>query len=318
MQAFVQHVGKNNLRHISDTVTKRLQIAEILHRMPDSVPEREFFEKADNLPKSFPDGTFNCWALPGRAKARWQEMNIGDVVLFVPSLNAGVQYLGIVKEICPVESHEASKILWPHADDPGRLYPYLFFFETEIGYREWAQFLKELGYAPNYNPRGYFFKLKEDRFEHWDGVESYLHTIRLEGGFKPFHSTTSVREPQIRYVSVTPTEPVHTTTEVTRILRDNTVVKRLKLLHQYQCQICGYFIELPNGSRYAEAHHIRPLGGEHRGPDVEENILILCPNHHAECDLGAIKLDLEKIRLHPDHPIATSYIKYHNQKICGE
>jgi hypothetical protein len=92
----------------------------------------------------------------------------------------------------------------------------------------------------------------------------------------------------------------------------------LKLLHQYQCQICGYYIRLSNGNRYAEAHHIRPLGGTHKGPDVAENILILCPNHHAECDLGAIKLDLGKIRLHPDHPITASYVEYHNRNIYGK
>ena len=270
---------------------------------------------AEGLSKSFPDGTFNCWALPSRAKARWQEMNIGDVVLFVPSLNDGVQYLGIVRSICPVESHEASKILWPHLDDSSRLYPYLFFFDTEVGYHDWSRFLKELGYAPNYNPRGYFFKLKDDRFEHWGGVESYLNILRSEGRFKLIQSTSFVRELQIQYNHVSSPEPARITSEVTRIIRDSSIVKRLKLLHQYQCQICGYSIELPNGDCYAEAHHIKPLGGEHKGPDVEQNIIILCPNHHAECDLGAIELDLKKIRHHTDHLIDASYINYHNQNI---
>jgi|GEM_PF-6937472 len=320
MQVFVQHVGRNNLRHIDDTVTQRRQITEILQHIPDSAPEREFFEKADGLAKSFPDGTFNCWALPSRAKARWREMSIGDAVLLVPSIGKhgdGVQYLGVVKEMCPVESHEASRTLWPHPDAPGRLYPYLFFFETETGFREWSQFLKELSFAPNYNPRGYFFKLKDDRFDPWGGTESYLSTLRSEGGFKLIAPSTSVHESQLQYDSITPTEPARTTAEVTRFVRDSTLVKRLKLLHQYQCQICGYYIQLPNGDRYAEAHHIRPMGGVHKGPDVEENILILCPNHHAECDLGAIKLDLEKIRLHPDHRIAASYVEYHNQNRYG-
>jgi hypothetical protein len=50
---------------------------------------------------------------------------------------------------------------------------------------------------------------------------------------------------------------------------------------------------------------------------VEGNILVLCPNHHALCDLGATRLDLESIRTHPEHRISRQYIDYHNLKIVG-
>lgn len=38
---------------------------------------------------------------------------------------------------------------------------------------------------------------------------------------------------------------------------------------------------------YAEAAHIRALGSPHNGPDVIENVLCLCPNHHVLFDNGA-------------------------------
>jgi hypothetical protein len=59
-----------------------------------------------------------------------------------------------------------------------------------------------------------------------------------------------------------------------RILRDTAKSRRVKALHGFKCQVCGKTIELSVGSRYAEGHHIQPLGGEHKGPDVEGNPLV--------------------------------------------
>lgn len=38
---------------------------------------------------------------------------------------------------------------------------------------------------------------------------------------------------------------------------------------------------------YAEGAHIRPLSTR-GGPDTEENLLCLCPNHHVSFDRGAL------------------------------
>lgn len=92
--------------------------------------------------------------------------------------------------------------------------------------------------------------------------------------------------------------------------------RALKLRHRNQCQICGVAIPLWGGLTYAEAHHIRPLGHPHNGPDTPSNMIILCPNHHAQCDLGAIRLDIESLRRVSDHIIDTEYIQYHNTKIA--
>ncbi|MEO6750427.1 MAG: HNH endonuclease, partial [Chthoniobacteraceae bacterium] len=72
-----------------------------------------------------------------------------------------------------------------------------------------------------------------------------------------------------------PQERVPTITD--RILRDTELARRVKSIHRSECQICGHTIQLPNGARYAEAHHIQPLGTPHNGPDILSNILCLCP-----------------------------------------
>ncbi|MFC1716498.1 HNH endonuclease [Candidatus Poribacteria bacterium] len=98
-----------------------------------------------------------------------------------------------------------------------------------------------------------------------------------------------------------------------RILRDTRKGRRIKKLYEFKCQICGDTIDLPNGEAYAEAHHIKPLGCH--GPDIEENMLCLCPNDHARLDIGAIMLDKSKLTILAGHNIGGEYINYHNEQI---
>jgi predicted HNH restriction endonuclease len=98
-----------------------------------------------------------------------------------------------------------------------------------------------------------------------------------------------------------------------RIIRDTEIVKKLKLKYKDMCQLCGCVIELKEKT-YSEGHHLKPLGNPHNGPDVEENIIIVCPNCHAKLDYKAIHIhDLFILK----HNINKEYIDYHN-KICDE
>ena len=80
---------------------------------------------------------------------------------------------------------------------------------------------------------------------------------------------------------------------VNRVIRDSALSRFVKSLYLYRCQICRFTFRLDGGRRYAETHHIRPLGWKHHGIDKETNMIVLCPNHHAMMDLGAIAV-------HPD------------------
>ena len=113
-----------------------------------------------------------------------------------------------------------------------------------------------------------------------------------------------------------PSVPDRILTKTYRILRDTKLATSIKQRHNYECQICGKTIELPNGKRYAEVHHIKPLGSPHDGPDVEENIICVCPNHHAALDYFAIKLERSQITAHEN--IGDEYINYHNQEYARQ
>lgn len=97
---------------------------------------------------------------------------------------------------------------------------------------------------------------------------------------------TSLDTDSVRAVS-TLEPPLRVEAIVTRVVRDTPRAVELKKLYAYKCQLCDERLEVRPGVYYAEVHHIQPLGSPHDGPDVEANMLVLCPNHHAAFDLGA-------------------------------
>jgi len=66
--------------------------------------------------------------------------------------------------------------------------------------------------------------------------------------------------------------------------RDNKTVAQIKVLRDFKCEFCGTSIKKKDGSKYVEAAHIR---AKHlKGRETLDNIILLCPNHHTEFDLG--------------------------------
>ena len=98
--------------------------------------------------------------------------------------------------------------------------------------------------------------------------------------------------------------PQTATGVVTRTIRSTAVSRAVKALYDDRCQVCDTRLEVPGGT-IAEGAHIRALGKPHRGPDVPDNVLCLCPNHHALLDDGGIYIgDDLKVRNHAGDVIA--------------
>ena len=112
-----------------------------------------------------------------------------------------------------------------------------------------------------------------------------------------------------------PEDTVRALCVTNRIIRDTPLARRVKKLHNNRCQVCNLRLTLFGEESYAEAHHIKPLGSVHQGPDVAENIMCVCPNCHAQLDYGAIKLDKATLRFIPKHRVKDEYIDYHNGSI---
>jgi len=107
---------------------------------------------------------------------------------------------------------------------------------------------------------------------------------------------------------------------ILRTVRDTAMTRRVKQWHDHRCQVCGIRLETRDGP-YAEGAHIRPLGSPHEGPDREDNLLCLCPNHHVLFDRGGFSIadDLSLIGVEgflsmaPPHRLDTSYLEYHRK-----
>ena len=113
------------------------------------------------------------------------------------------------------------------------------------------------------------------------------------------------------------------TVEVTRVVRDTKLSKKVKEIYNYECQICGIsIITKTQSGRYAEAAHIRPL--ERMGDDKKENIICLCPNHHTMLDYGTISINHDYTlngmigELKTKHNIDKENLKYHKDHIFND
>lgn len=115
---------------------------------------------------------------------------------------------------------------------------------------------------------------------------------------------------------------------VIRRIRDTSMSRELKKLYNNHCQICGNTIVTGINRNYSEAHHLKPLGNPHYGPDIESNLIVLCPNHHAEFDAKSISLNpdtllIEHIEKNNQfantplkislHTIDVKFISYHHE-----
>lgn len=99
---------------------------------------------------------------------------------------------------------------------------------------------------------------------------------------------------------------------VSRIIRDTALARELKLKYDHHCQICGHRVEI-NGRGYCEAHHIRPLGSPHNGPDHLSNLICVCPNCHVLLDYEAMPITSSALKI-SKHQIAEAYINHHNSR----
>lgn len=128
-------------------------------------------------------------------------------------------------------------------------------------------------------------------------------------------------------------EPPERTEYVTvRAVRDTKKSAMAKQLYDYRCQICGDHRQGRTGEPYAEAHHIKPLGKQHRGPDSPDNLLCLCANHHVDFDYGRIRVDPDtyelthafesdvdgtRLTIADGHELNAEFLEYHNEEIAN-
>ena len=297
------------------------------------------------IPDTLPD-KLSIWGAVENHRGLWNGLVAGDYLLFYVG-NERYRYAAEVIETD--ENRSLADSLWPDyhttstgGDDPNEPWSLIIYmepaFEVEISGKEIAQ---AAGHSINYPMR--FMRLNDDGVANlksrFGSLEDYLQKRSREGtegqssddddgrsqasGSDESSNTDLDKKEAFSDIR----KPKRVDTQVSRIIRNTAATKRLKRLYDYQCQVCGERRFQRQDEPYAEAHHIHPLGDSPPGPDSEENILILCPNHHADFDYGQIEVDPETLTidheyddsvrstllLHDGHDLNEKHIRYHNQ-----
>ena len=126
-------------------------------------------------------------------------------------------------------------------------------------------------------------------------------------------------------------EPGRYRTILDRVRRDSENVADLKSSYNNRCQLCGARLASGDGTGYSELHYLNPLGSPHNGSDEVSNMLVLCPNHHADFDNGVVRVALDDLSIEhpydsevdgthlsvkPEHELSHDSLQYHNEKLC--
>lgn len=90
--------------------------------------------------------------------------------------------------------------------------------------------------------------------------------------------------------------PSRSSSTVNRLNRKVALSEKVKKMYDFKCQVCNIRLASPSGP-IAIGAHIKPLGMPHNGPDVIENMLCLCPNHHDQFDYHSFYIEPETLTI---------------------
>ena len=310
MKLYYHHVGQEGSLDFDKTVFKELDLS-ILNDALDPTIRDETISKMKRL---FPTGLFNCWGVPELAHIVIKNLAAGDYVLLVRStrIDGDVPALCYVKYFLPGQQPQLSEVLWGK-----NKYPYIFFFDTERLDLPWIDLLDHLGYAQNFDPRGKFYSVADNRLNKYDGIENYIHYLRehYSRGKNAFASFSAeelqeeelVGERDRRDALKLNRDIVNSeTSQLFRITskggdnpaltqetkfdthsskeRDAAFAMNVKRLYGLKCAICNAGAKGPKGGTEVESAHFYPKSRD--GSDDLRNGICLCRKHHWAFDIG--------------------------------
>ena len=153
----------------------------------------------------------------------------------------------------------------------------------------------------------------------YHSIEGFLHERKIQIKKPP---KKIIKEINIEPASVKKI-PKKIKTTIVRVIRDTARTKKLKIRYNNLCQVCRYKI----AENYSDVHHVWPIGD--KGDDDYDNMLVLCPNHHAMFDLALIEFDesrdgqirwvnskeIGKLYFQTDHRIHRKNIEHNNMRV---
>ncbi|WP_028963158.1 HNH endonuclease [Sulfobacillus thermosulfidooxidans] len=281
MNIFIHHVGKDGANR---------DFPKSIENQVPSQKTKLYKSTFRNGLKNIGDET-NIWGVPAGAKPIFDQLNEGDWIFLIGSLNkipdtqtweSKIRFaFQIVDYTIGIEEQafDLSKSIWGEPRFPlvvvGQVFP------IDLQY---SRLLRYIGYKPNFFPSGLFFRVNESRMAMTP--EELMEEILSASCVMDKDDLVSQR----------------TTKFVLRAIRAASFRNRVLNVLGRQCAACNFStLREPSLSSGIEVAHIVPV--EYGGQDTIENGIPLCRLHHWAFDNGLItfRVDHERLKtvVHP-------------------
>ena len=112
---------------------------------------------------------------------------------------------------------------------------------------------------------------------------------------------------------------------------DADLERELRSRYDDTCMLCGDRRQCGPEAGYAEVHFLMPRAAPHDGPAAAANAVIVCPNHRADLEHGAVTIDPQTrsvdhayepavsgrtLSTVADHEVGAQYLAYHNDVVA--
>ena len=205
----------------------------------------------------------------------WNKIQKNDI-MFLTTPTDSFEIYGTVSH--KIINSKIGKNIWPDEINSNQINHFLFFKKINkfnLSYHELIGYSDRVVKVPIpgiYEIKNTFKKIIENKFKN-----------------QPLLSTTNqLRPKETNYAKISKIVPIKYKTEVFHYARDPPLVKTLKKLYDNRCQICDFTFEYKKGKFYSEAHHYNPISKQ--GKNDWTNLIIVCPNHHAQFDYNIIAI----------------------------
>ena len=206
------------------------------------------------------------WAFSDNDKENFEKIEIGDTIYFAVK---GDHTFSFSAKVSGKEESDLAEKVFGEGFRQKITKSILFFNEFFVASVNYSEMLRSTGQESIDKSGLYLIQNKFDDTK----IESY--EVK---GFE--------EEQSIPVDHAGPPPKIQATT--TRYIRDTAKTRLLKIKYEDKCQVCNYQIIKPNNEYYSEVHHIWPL--QNGGDDDFDNMLVLCPTHHAEFDYNVIRI----------------------------
>jgi len=259
--------------------------------------------------------SFHIWGCQPSLKNRWEQMQVGDYVMFY----ARGSFISVGRVSFKKFSEDLALALWPIKRDSHEPWSCVFFVDElqpiNLPVQEFAKLTgykidRVQGFMPiksgmqsiltQYGSADAFIDsvlsgISEEGLNELTAISSKQAAPNLEEIARLDELTRDKDEQRLEEALKSHAEraeklkPEQISKTVTLYKRNRKLVDDIKQKYGNRCQICGFTFRTQSGKLYSEAAHIIPISSAKAGVDSPDNIWVLCANHHKMLDLGAIR-----------------------------